>query len=154
MTARNTARRRGKNGAKGRRHEGDGGVFTAVCACCGAEYPSGNPRRLYCSTRCRRDFQNERRREERAEAREARERQAWDEKPHWLQDPWAFDGKDDLDAWQSVWAQALLDPLPGEEAPWDHPAEPCPAKKKKRKKRRENPGWLWLPGVPQCAGAA
>lgn len=128
--------------------------FKAVCQYCGVEFVSRNIRRLYCSERCRRDFQDERRRAERAEIREAKERAAWDEKPHWLQDPWAFDGKDELDAWQSVWAQALLDPMPVEDdAPWDLPAEPA-AKKKKRKKRKELPGWLWLPGVPQCAGAA
>lgn len=53
--------------------ESAGSNYLGVCRHCGAsvESPYNRPR-LYCSTRCRRDAQNKRRREERAEARAKR----------------------------------------------------------------------------------
>jgi len=120
----------------------------ATCLYCGLEFLSHNPRRLYCSERCRRDFQDDRRRAERAEQRETRERIAWDEKPHWLQDPWALCDEDD-DAWDGRWCNALLDPVPVEDdAPWGV------VEKTPKRKRKKHDGWLWLPGVPQCCGVA
>ena len=54
---------------------------------------------------CRREYQNSRRKDERAEARELREA----DKP--MPDPWERTG---MDAWtdDTLWGNALLDPLP------------------------------------------
>ena len=50
-------------------------IMLAHCRRCGAAYMSGNRRRLFCCERCRRSFQDERRKRERADAAE-RERKA------------------------------------------------------------------------------
>lgn len=107
------------------------------CLFCGTQFYTHNPRRLYCSERCRRDIQNERRRDERAEAREVREASRWD------YDPWE---KNDLG--DEVTLNALLDATPWEDAPWDAPATGYKMKPVQKKKRK-NENWLWLPGVPQ-----
>ena len=62
--------------------------------------------RLYCCERHRREFQNVQRKEERAEAREARKT---DGEP--ISDPWA---RNDLDEWtaEDIYANALIDPCP------------------------------------------
>lgn len=78
-----------------------------LCRYCGAPIPEKAPAsRVYCSDNCRRDYQNERRREERAEARALREA----ESGSWI-DPWA---RSDLDEWseEEIYANALLDPVP------------------------------------------
>lgn len=78
-----------------------------LCRYCGIPLPADASARLtYCSEKCRRDYQNERRREERAEARALREA----ESGAWL-DPWA---RSDLDEWgvEEIFANALLDPMP------------------------------------------
>ena len=126
-------------------------VFRSVCQCCGREYESRNVRRMYCSTRCRRDWQNDRRQRERAEEREFHKRLAWDEKPHWLQDPWARcdEGGDDLDAWLGRWSNQLLDaPTIVDDAPWDMADAAPVAKPKKRKRRKDkHKGQAFLPGM-------
>lgn len=79
------------------------------CPYCGEELPE-HTRRVYCSTRCRRDAQNERRRDERAEAAELRER----EKQRPMADPFDEDWIASLDFWDAaeVYANSRLDPLP------------------------------------------
>lgn len=79
------------------------------CLYCGEELPEKS-RRLYCSTRCRRDMQNEKRREERAEAAELRER----ERLRPMADPFSEDFIASLDFWEAaeVYANACLDPEP------------------------------------------
>ena len=113
------------------------------CLFCGTPFYTHNPRRLYCCERCRRDIQNERRRDERAEQREIRDASRWD------YDPWE---RDDLG--DDVLMNALLDATPWQDNPWgglqiaDAPATGynlSPVRKKKQK----NENWLWLPGVPQ-----
>lgn len=116
-------------------------MFSAVCQYCGLEYWSHNRRRLYCSERCRRSYQNDRRRDERAER--AEESEAWHEAAPWQQDPWE---RNDLEDWEEIFENALLDPPPQDDAPWDAPVKPAVKAKKKKEKNR---GWLWLPGVPQ-----
>lgn len=77
------------------------------CRRCGGDFETDRACRLYCSARCRRLYQNERRREERAE--QAALRESWDDTR--LTDPWA---RNDLDeeGMEAIWANALLDPLP------------------------------------------
>ena len=75
------------------------------CLYCGANLPvTCRPTRRYCCEDCRRQAQNERRRDERAELREVREAVPMD-------DPWS---RCDLDYWTAaeIWANALLDPKP------------------------------------------
>lgn len=48
-------------------------MVTLSCRRCGRTYEALNRGKLYCSTYCRRKYQDERRKEERAEAREIRE---------------------------------------------------------------------------------
>lgn len=109
----------------------------ATCLYCGIDFISHNPRRLYCSERCRRDIQNERRRDERAEAREVREAS------HWDYDPWE---RNDLG--DEVFANALLDADPWGDNPWGG-LQITVKPKRGKKEKRKNVGWLWLPGVPQ-----
>lgn len=79
------------------------------CLYCGEELPE-KTRRLYCSTQCRRDAQNERRREERAEFREAQE--AAKRRP--MGNPFDPDFIATLDWWEAaeVYQNACLDPEP------------------------------------------
>jgi hypothetical protein len=81
----------------------------AICPHCYAEIPEGS-RKTYCSTRCRRDAQNERRREERAEAAELREA----EKQRPMGNPFDLDFISSLDWWDAaeLYANACLDPEP------------------------------------------
>ena len=129
--------------------------FEAVCQYCGTVFLSRKIRRLYCSERCRRDFQDDRRMAERAEIREFEERLGWDETPHAWQDPWARcdEGGDDLDAWQGIWGNALLDAAPIiDDAPWETAAQPVGKADKlpqKRKQRKQHEGQLALPGMEQ-----
>lgn len=76
------------------------------CRQCGVPLPEGaTERRLYCSVRCRRIWQDGRRREERTEAREVREAERG-----WLQpDPWAAVQTEGEEA---RWLLAGIDPLP------------------------------------------
>ena len=78
----------------------------AICPHCYAPIPDGS-RKTYCSTKCRRDAQNERRREERAELREAQEA----EKARPMMDFW---GRSDLDDWtvEDILANSYTDPCP------------------------------------------
>ena len=48
-------------------------MASAVCRRCGKEFEAVSHGRLYCSTYCRRKYQDERRKDERAEAREQRQ---------------------------------------------------------------------------------
>lgn len=100
------------------------------------EFISHNPRRLYCSERCRRDQQNELRRDRRAEEREALEAS------HWDYDPW-----ERSDLGDEVTLNALLDATPWQDNPWG--GLQITVKPKRGKKEKKNVGWLWLPGVPQ-----
>lgn len=79
------------------------------CPHCYAPIPD-EARRTYCSTRCRRDAQNERRKDERAEARELREA----EKRRPMGDPFDPDFIATLDWWEAaeLYANACLDPEP------------------------------------------
>ena len=129
--------------------------FKATCQYCGVEFVSRNIRRLYCSERCRRDFQDDRRMAERAELREFAER-VLDDKPHWMQDPWqrCDEGGDDLDAWRGIWGNALLDAAPiVDDAPWEqagvasgHDAKQV---RKPKRKRKKHAGQCALPGMEQ-----
>lgn len=76
------------------------------CLYCGVELPEKS-RRLYCSVRCRRDAQNERRREERAELAEIREA----EKNRPMMDPWSRSDFDDLSI-EEIMAASLIDAMP------------------------------------------
>ena len=114
----------------------------STCQYCGTEYYSHNVRRLYCSERCRRDFQNDRRAGERAEEREFREQLLGvDEKPHWMQDPWAA-----MDAEDPAWDNALLDAAPVlEDSPWGGPS--VVVEKPKGRKKDKHAGQAFLPGM-------
>lgn len=48
-------------------------MVTLHCRHCGKEYTTSHAGKLYCSTYCRRKYQDERRKDERAEAREQRQ---------------------------------------------------------------------------------
>lgn len=77
------------------------------CRFCGKLLPNGAmPHRLFCSEKCRRDYQNARRKDERADARDAKNTAFCA-----MADPWA---RNDLDADEAeiICAHALLDTLP------------------------------------------
>lgn len=82
-------------------------LYTLTCRYCGAEFVS-NRGRLYCSTACRRHYQDARRKAERDELKALR--QGRKERAAWL-DPWS---RCDVDDWtaEEILANALLDPLP------------------------------------------
>ena len=84
----------------------------AICPHCYAEFPDGS-RKTYCSTRCRRDAQNERRRDERAEFLEQLEI----EKARPMANPFDLDFISTLDWWEAaqVYQNACLDPEPVKE---------------------------------------
>ena len=120
-------------------------AFTALCQYCGQAFSSRNVRRIYCSARCRRDAQNDRRLAERAELREFTERLAWDEQPHWMQDPWALMEEED-GAWDGIWGNCLLDAMPLVDNPWGGPSV-ATERKPKGKKRKRHEGQACLPGM-------
>lgn len=100
------------------------------CLYCYGELTGRSARALFCSDKCRRDYQNEKRREERAEARELRQNS------HPMDDPWEKVG---VVGWaeDEMWGNALLDPLPaGMGMPEKKPA--------KRKKGAWKERWLRL----------
>lgn len=77
-----------------------------LCRYCQKPLPEGcSSRRIYCCEKHRRQAQDERRKDERAEAREIKK----NEKP--MTDPWS---RNDLDDWtiEQIYKNALLDPLP------------------------------------------
>ncbi len=76
----------------------------SFCAFCGGRFVSRTARRLYCCTRCRRSFQNERRRGERAEA------MLKGAPSPWRHDPWERDD-------EALYENALLDASPLEGQP-------------------------------------
>lgn len=79
------------------------------CRYCGGPLPDGSPcQRRYCSTSCRRHYQDERRKAERDELKALRHEDKAG--AAWL-DPWS---RCDLDEWtaEEILANALLDPLP------------------------------------------
>ena len=80
-----------------------------ICPHCYAPIPAGS-RKTYCSTKCRRDAQNERRRDERAEFKEAQE--AANARP--MANPFDPDFIATLDFWDAaeLYANACLDPEP------------------------------------------
>ena len=78
----------------------------AICPHCYGPIPDGS-RKTYCSTRCRRDAQNERRREERAEAAELREA----ERNRPMTDPWSRSDFDDMSI-EEILAASLIDCMP------------------------------------------
>lgn len=78
-----------------------------LCRYCGRPLPVGvSVGRIYCCEQHRREYQNAQRKEERAEAREARKT---DGEP--MPDPWAHNDLDDWTA-EDIYANALLDPCP------------------------------------------
>lgn len=72
-------------------------LTTRYCDYCGLEYRTDNPRRIYCSERCRRDADNERKQDRRAEESELREEYV-------MPDVWALH-----DLGEDVMANALTD---------------------------------------------
>lgn len=93
-------------------------LYIRRCRQCGVPLPGGaTGRRLYCSERCRRKFQDERRRDEREQVRELRGAGAG-----WMApDPWSADRDDEY----ARWLVAGIDPLPaGYEAEADALAGP------------------------------
>ena len=74
--------------------------YVSECLYCGEEFRSSNPRRLYCSTRCRRLYQNETRKAERQEIRDVNEASRWD------YDPWQVDDRDNL---ENIFPNAIRD---------------------------------------------
>jgi len=111
-------------------------LLKKVCRDCQHDFLTVYSRRLYCCTRCRRHYQDERRKLERAEAREAREAGR-----HPMTDPWA---RCDLDEWtaEEIYANALLDPAPvcDEAEALAGPLVTAGPKRRKSWKDR----WLWL----------
>ena len=91
------------------------------CLWCYGDMAGKSARALFCSDKCRREYQNEKRREERAEAREIRQ----NSRP--MDDPWEKVG---VIGWpeDDMWGNALLDPLP---AGMDKAEEKKPKRKKK-----------------------
>lgn len=83
------------------------------CPYCGNPIPEKS-RKTYCSERCRRDMQNERRRDERAEFLEQLEI----EKARPMGNPFDLDFIATLDFWDAaeLYANACLDPEPVKEA--------------------------------------
>ena len=65
----------------------------------------GSTKKKFCSARCRREYQNARRKDERTELRELRK----GNNP--MDDPWERTG---IDEWtdETIWENALLDPMP------------------------------------------
>lgn len=109
-----------------------------ACQYCGMPLPVGaSVGRLYCCERHRREYQNERRREERAEARELR-----DAEKNAMPDPWA---RNDLDEWtaEEMYANALLDPSPVEVG-IVLVSGPMAVITPKKKKASWKDKWLWL----------
>lgn len=90
-------------------------MLEGYCLFCGEPLPE-NARRLYCSTRCRRDAQNERRREERAAFKEAQD--AENAKP--MPDPFSEEHIAMLDWWEAaeVYDNARLYPEPVQMETW------------------------------------
>jgi hypothetical protein len=80
-----------------------------LCPHCWTPIPEAS-RKTYCSTKCRRDHQNERRRDERAEFKEQEERAR--QTP--MADPFNPDFVATLDWWEAaeLYANANLDPEP------------------------------------------
>ncbi len=109
-----------------------------VCLYCGEPLPAGcSSRRVYCCIEHRRQYQNERRRDERAEAAELRQA---DTSP--MSDPWS---RCDLDEWsvEEIYANALLDPAPiSEEA--DALAGPLVTARPGKAEKGWKKNWLWL----------
>lgn len=64
--------------------------------------------RVYCSTKCRRDYQNERRREERAELAEIRRA----EKNRPMMDPWSRNDLEDYTVEEIMELAWTMDPAP------------------------------------------
>ena len=71
-----------------------------TCRFCGERFLAPTRGRMYCSTPCRRHYQDERRKDERAEERERRESCKFK-----MQDPWAGEAY----LGDDVWGNALLD---------------------------------------------
>ena len=74
-----------------------------VCLFCGGPLPISKKPRKFCRTRCRRKFQDARRKAERREEKERRKRA----KAMRMADPWSGGGMDEM-----FFANACLDPLP------------------------------------------
>lgn len=76
-------------------------LYECACRYCGKLYETANRRRLYCCTRCRRDFQNEERKARRAA--EAEREFVYKSTP-WDNDPW--EREDNIEA---IYANTLAD---------------------------------------------
>jgi len=77
-------------------------TYHFLCQRCGKEYEATNRRQLYCSEYCRRQYQNETRKAQRAELADCIKYEA---KP-WDYDPWE---RNDLDNLENIFANALTD---------------------------------------------
>ena len=112
------------------------------CQFCGAEYVSANPLRKYCSERCRRQMQNERRLDWREQYGHSSRGVA--EYLPWEDDPWDSDD-------YAILANALTDPAPQSkwcivDNVWGGPSaiRVKTEKKRARKGKEDKSGWLWL----------
>lgn len=81
-------------------------MTTTACRYCGGPIPRGPRPRHYCCARCRRQYQDARRRDERAEARLLKEELA---RP--FVDPWSRHDLDDYTE-EEIWANALMGAAP------------------------------------------
>lgn len=112
-----------------------------TCRFCGRPLPKGAlASRLYCSEKCRRDYQNERRKDERAEARELRNACG-----PWLNpDPW-WVLEQDLSEEEAAQLVAGIDPLPAYyAAEADALAGPLVTAGRRRPEKNWKKNWLRL----------
>lgn len=80
-------------------------MYRKICRDCQHEFLTPYRRRVYCCARCRRHYQDERRKEERAEFRDFRDAGKL------MTDPWSKCDIDDCTA-DDILKNALLDPVP------------------------------------------
>lgn len=120
-----------------------------LCAYCFGPLPEGcQPHRKYCSDRCRRDMQNERRRDERAEMREVRDI----EKYMPMNDPYSMQRNDlaDLTVEEIEAINYTLDAAPDMyEARWEK-VDQMMQRVKSLPSEKKNKNWLYLTTWGMC----
>lgn len=107
-------------------------VYHKECPSCGEKFITHNAKRIYCGTRCRRDADNERKRDRRAE--EAELRAEFD-----MPDDWALNilGEDvTMNSLTDGWTEAC-DMCPDEAIGGPLACQQCPHWKAKEKSRRK-----------------
>lgn len=122
---------------------------SAFCMYCFGPLPQGcQPHRKYCSHRCRRDMQNERRRDERAEMREVRDI----EKYRPMNDPYSMQRNDlaDLTVEEIEAINYTLDAAPDMyEARWEK-VDQMMQRVKSLPSEKKNKNWLYLTTWGMC----